>query len=110
MDSTLGVNQSKDADSMALAALYQGLPTVDFSHDVLERQASVLRVVPVPNCGWSDLGTPERVAETLRRIPSEWPEQSIPGESVPNMNLADQNSRLQGYLKTASASNTQTAV
>jgi hypothetical protein len=35
------------------------------------------------------------VAETLRRLPSERPEQSIPGESVPYMNLAAQNSRLQ---------------
>jgi mannose-1-phosphate guanylyltransferase len=103
MDSALGVNGSEHTDSMALAALYRGLPTVDFSHEVLERHASVLRVVPVPHCGWSDLGTPERVAETLRRLPSEWSEQSIPGESVPYMNLAAQNSRLQGYLKDAFA-------
>jgi hypothetical protein len=25
----------------------------------------------VPPCGWSDLGTPRRVAETLRRWPGE---------------------------------------
>lgn len=101
MGSALGVDGSEGGDSMALSALYDGLPTVDFSHDVLERHDSVLRVVPVPHCGWSDLGTPERVAETLRRLPSEWPEQSTPGERAPYMNLAAQNSRLRENLKTA---------
>jgi len=105
MDSALGVNGSGSKDSMALSALYHGLPTVDFSRDVLERHNSVLRVVPVPYCGWSDLGTPERVAETLRRLPSESSEQSIFGEPAPYMNLAAQNSRFQEYLKAASLSN-----
>jgi mannose-1-phosphate guanylyltransferase len=110
MESALGPHRSARNDAMALSALYQDLPTVDFSRNLLERHDSVLRVVPVPHCGWSDLGTPERVADTLRRIPSEWPEHSIPGESVPYMNLAAQNSRLQEYLKAAFASNAQTAV
>jgi mannose-1-phosphate guanylyltransferase len=101
MDSALGVNGTESNDSIALSALYHGLPTVDFSHDVLERHSSVLRVVPVPHCGWSDLGTPERVAETLRRLPSEWSEQSIQSDPAPYMNLAAQNSRLQEYLKAA---------
>jgi mannose-1-phosphate guanylyltransferase len=53
----------------ALVDLYERLPQVDFSRDVLEGREASLRVVNVPSCGWSDLGTPKRVAETLQRIP-----------------------------------------
>jgi hypothetical protein len=40
------------------------------------------------------------VAETLRRLPSEWSEQSSPGELAAYMNLAAQNSRLRETPKT----------
>jgi mannose-1-phosphate guanylyltransferase len=109
MHSALGPTGRGGNDSVTLAALYLDLPTVDFSRDVLERHDSVLRVIPVPHCGWSDLGTPKRVAETLSRLPSQWPERSIPGESAPYMNLAAQNSRLQEYLSPGFASNAPTA-
>ena len=46
----------------AVAALYERLPTVDFSRAVLEGAVERLRVLPVPACGWCDLGTPRRVA------------------------------------------------
>lgn len=49
-------------------ALYPLLPSLDFSRDVLQGQESRLRVLAVPACGWSDLGTPRRVADTLSRI------------------------------------------
>jgi mannose-1-phosphate guanylyltransferase len=52
----------------AVAELYRGLQTLDFSRDVLEGQEAHLRVATVPSCGWSDLGTPHRVAAALRRI------------------------------------------
>jgi mannose-1-phosphate guanylyltransferase len=55
-------------DAPAANALYPSLPILDFPRDVLEGQESMLRVLAVPACGWSDLGTPRRVAETLRRI------------------------------------------
>lgn len=42
-------------------ALYETLPTIDFSHDLMEKNADYLRVYPVPACGWSDLGTPEKI-------------------------------------------------
>ena len=48
--------------------MYERLPNVDFSRDLLEGQEASLRVVHVPPCGWSDLGTPRRVAETVRRL------------------------------------------
>ena len=49
-----------------LAPLYEGLPERDFSRHVLEPAPERLRVLPVPACGWSDLGTPERVAACVR--------------------------------------------
>lgn len=52
-----------------LVELYERLPTIDFSRHLLEGREHLLRVVRTPMCGWSDLGTPRRVAETLRRLP-----------------------------------------
>jgi mannose-1-phosphate guanylyltransferase len=45
--------------------LYEKLPHRDFSRDVLERLPGRLRVVRVPACGWTDLGTPARLARWL---------------------------------------------
>jgi mannose-1-phosphate guanylyltransferase len=79
-------------DAPAATALYAELPTLDFSRDVLEGQESLLRVLAVPACGWSDLGTPRRVAETLSRIarPSEPAENAI---TTAYLSLATQHSR-----------------
>jgi mannose-1-phosphate guanylyltransferase len=49
----------------ALEELYRLLPELDFSSAILQRQEQHLRVLPVPECGWSDLGTPARVAEAV---------------------------------------------
>jgi mannose-1-phosphate guanylyltransferase len=62
-------DRSDSRDSAATDNLYQRLPDIDFSKHVLEGAESTLRVVPVPRCGWSDLGTPTRLAETLKRLP-----------------------------------------
>ncbi len=51
----------------ALTELYRGLPNLDFSRDVAAGRESSLSVLHVPPCGWSDLGTPERVAKALMR-------------------------------------------
>lgn len=45
-----------------LRPTYALLPSFDFSRHVLEACPDEARVLPVPWCGWSDLGTPERVA------------------------------------------------
>lgn len=50
-----------------LSDLYAHLPVLDFSRDIIEGQEADLEVMAVPPCGWSDLGTPRRVAEVLRR-------------------------------------------
>ena len=50
-----------------LSRLYEDLPAVDFSRDVLAHFPHELKVLSVPPCGWTDLGTPKRVAETVRK-------------------------------------------
>jgi mannose-1-phosphate guanylyltransferase len=67
------MNTALEKDEIAggaahLGELYDSLPSLDFSRDVLPGRESLLRVLPVPECGWSDLGTPKRVAETLARV------------------------------------------
>ena len=51
----------------AVRRTYRSLPIVDFSRDVLEGAESSLRVLAAPACGWSDLGTPERVMDWIAR-------------------------------------------
>lgn len=51
-----------------IAEMYERLPEIDFSRHVLEGREDKLRVVQVPPCGWSDLGTPHRVGEAVRRL------------------------------------------
>ena len=50
---------------------YRHLRPVDFSRDVLSGNESVLRVLRVPRCGWTDLGTTSRVEATLRRLAND---------------------------------------
>ena len=48
-----------------LARLYDSVPTLDFSKDLLEQSTDSLWVHSVPECGWLDLGTPERLTSRL---------------------------------------------
>ena len=81
-------------DDVATLDLYERLPSLDFSRHVLEAQESYLRMLPVPQCGWSDLGTPKRVAETLSRIPQAAASAHAFVASA-FVNLAAQHARLQ---------------
>lgn len=58
-------------DEARLRDLYQELPEIDFSRHVATGQEHRLAVMSVPSCGWNDLGTPHRLAQTLAR----WPKQ-----------------------------------
>jgi mannose-1-phosphate guanylyltransferase len=60
--------QSPRLGSAALELLYADLEPHDFSRDVLERHEQILQVLRVPSCGWTDLGTPQRVEETVRGL------------------------------------------
>jgi hypothetical protein len=42
---------------------------MDLSRDVLQRSTAFLSVIRVPPCGWSDLGTPDRLHRFLERPP-----------------------------------------
>ena len=83
-------NNSLDAN--AARTLYPQLPTLDFSRDVVQGQESRLRVLTVPACGWSDLGTPQRVADTLNRIGKKSNPAQDPSHSA-YLSLAAQHSR-----------------
>lgn len=50
-----------------LSRVYADLETADFSRDVLAGLEPRLSVLATPPCGWTDLGTPERVAQCLER-------------------------------------------
>lgn len=62
------VRAADDAPHPALLAhTFRDLPAIDFSDDVLPLQADRLRVLRLPTCGWSDLGTPARLARVVRK-------------------------------------------
>jgi mannose-1-phosphate guanylyltransferase len=50
--------------------LYLGLPLMDLSRDVLQHATAYLSVLRVPPCGWTDLGTAERLQPFLHRAPA----------------------------------------
>ena len=69
----------------ALLSLYDRLPELDFSRDLLEGRAADLCVLRVPPCGWSDLGTPRRVGEIVKLLASD-----APADRAGHLNLAAQ--------------------
>jgi mannose-1-phosphate guanylyltransferase len=86
----------------ALEDLYRDLPLVDFSRAVIQGAERRLRVIAAPACGWSDLGTPKRVAQTLRRLEEQRLDRISPAPTrIPTtpfapafINLAAQHARL----------------
>jgi mannose-1-phosphate guanylyltransferase len=53
----------------AIERLYERIEAFDFSRNILQNERERLRVLQVPKCGWTDLGTPHRVFECLRNHP-----------------------------------------
>jgi len=81
----------------ALATLYEQLTDLDFSRGILQGEEASLRVLAVPECGWSDLGTPARVAEALHGLrPRSEPSNHGRAGRPPLVSLAAQHRRLQG--------------
>jgi mannose-1-phosphate guanylyltransferase len=87
------IREMEMSDTAALASTYRELPAVDFSRDVLAPQASRLRVLRTPPCGWSDLATPKRVIETLTQLQAELGRVLVPSPCA-ELSLADQYGRL----------------
>lgn len=69
MRAVVAHNQFHPGLSTAAMDLYRDLPDIDFSREILQGAEPMLRVLTVPHCGWSDLGTPKRLADTLQTLP-----------------------------------------
>lgn len=54
----------------ALTAVYRDLQPRDFSRDMLAGSEDALVVLPVPACGWTDLGTPARLLRCRGELPA----------------------------------------
>jgi mannose-1-phosphate guanylyltransferase len=52
-----------------LAAVHAQVPGMDLSRDILQPSSRWLRVLPLPECGWTDIGTLERLDEWWRSHP-----------------------------------------
>lgn len=93
LENTLGIKAALDkmadpgSPSWTLSHLYERISDVDFSRHILQFYVSELRVVRVPHCGWSDLGTPHRVTERVNQLMSSRPRE-LPGVSA-FLDLAD---------------------
>jgi mannose-1-phosphate guanylyltransferase len=80
-------------EGATLEQVYEHLSNIDFSRDVLEGKESVLKVLPVPQCGWSDLGTPKRIGLTLQNMQADGIEH-MRSPFIGHVNLAAQYDRL----------------
>ena len=98
MRAALQSDLAMHSEGRAVAELYDRLPNIDFSRDILQGQQRRLRTLPVAQCGWSDLGTPARVSEALRRMPAAEPVPEVePASEWPSagyLSLASQAERL----------------
>ncbi len=61
------------AEGEAVRRLYDDLPSIDFSRQVLEKCPEGLAVLPVCGVDWSDLGEPDRVLEIANRFDARPP-------------------------------------
>jgi mannose-1-phosphate guanylyltransferase len=88
----------------ATRTIYPNLLTVDFSSQILQRTEGELRLLVANRCGWSDLGTPKRLGETLRELTQDgepW-RASIHSAFAP-LNLSAQHARLGSTIRSTSA-------
>jgi mannose-1-phosphate guanylyltransferase len=103
--STALARDAQASDRAALIALYERLPTVDFSREVVQHGTTSLRVIRAPACGWNDLGTPRRVTDTLRRLAAHATHLGVPqplagtaedhsSDAPALVNFAEQHARL----------------
>jgi mannose-1-phosphate guanylyltransferase len=95
MQRVVAQNQFTPGLSAAALDLYRDLPDIDFSRQVLQGAEPMLRVLRVPRCGWSDLGTPTRLAKTLQTLPPRREcSDDPPGAQSGYLNLAAQHAQL----------------
>ncbi|HSN72794.1 MAG TPA: hypothetical protein VLT59_14860, partial [Steroidobacteraceae bacterium] len=71
-----------------IRTLFHELPAIDFSRDVLMHAPTRLSALSVEDCGLCDLGTPARIADTLRRAGVPVVDQGQAGSRTPDLALA----------------------
>lgn len=59
-------------EGQPFAELYPDLPDMDLGRDVLQRSARYLRLLPLPDCGWTDIGTLGRLEAWWASHPNAW--------------------------------------
>lgn len=96
-------DRSTSREACAVSQLYDHLAELDFSRDILQGHEDCLRVLPVPPCGWSDLGSPRRVADALRRASAS--QHAAPAYAgMGHLNLAAQVALVSGLTRSVSGS------
>jgi mannose-1-phosphate guanylyltransferase len=90
-------------NALATTNVYRDLPNIDFALQILQGAETKLRLIKANRCGWSDLGTPKRLGETLRKLPhvDETSRDSIDSVFAP-MSLSAQHARLSSMIRSAS--------
>jgi mannose-1-phosphate guanylyltransferase len=84
------VESTAGPQAARVAQLYERLPAVDFSRAVLEEAGPDMRVVAVPPCGWTDVGTPEGIARCAKGCSSHVESRSeAPTAALAPVDLAD---------------------
>ena len=100
LSAIISVPSSDLSREQRLFELYETLPGLDFSRHILQGLEPHLRLLPVPECGWSDLGTPRRVAAVLRELGDDRsPRVSRGIEKAVYLSLAAQHERVRGSLR-----------
>ena len=84
----------RGADATTIETVYQRLSSVDFSRDILQGKESLLKVLAVPRCGWTDLGTPKGIGLALEHLRKQGDRAARYADFPMHVNLADQFARL----------------
>ena len=104
MHSAVAEDLRSSPNALATTIIYRDLPKIDFSSQILQGAETKLLLIEANRCGWSDLGTPKRLGETLRELPhvGQTSRDSINSAFVP-LNLSVQHARLGSTIRIASA-------
>jgi mannose-1-phosphate guanylyltransferase len=100
MHFAVGDDLRSSTNALAATFVYRDLPNIDFSSQILQGSETKLRLIKANRCGWTDLGTPKRLCETLRKIPhvGQTPQETTNSVFAP-MNLSAQHARLGGTIR-----------
>ncbi|HEX5032589.1 MAG TPA: sugar phosphate nucleotidyltransferase [Candidatus Eisenbacteria bacterium] len=74
VDATDADDDGLHARARALTTISSDLPAMDLSRDILQWSTRGLRVLPLPECGWTDIGTLDRLEAWWMRHPTAFEE------------------------------------